>query len=247
MSRTRSLAGAFAVLFSVGCASTSTLKTPNRGTTQEGLASWYGAQFNGRPTASGEIYDMNRISAAHKQLPFGTVVEVKNKDNGRKLRVPINDRGPFVEGRIIDLSLGAARKLDMFGAGLAKVEIRVVRMAPETRELPISYPVRGGPPKTRRQAVRTAPKAKPAAAPKAKPAADRAERTGFTIQAGAFRKRGSATELARRLRSELGLDRVRVRQEGGWYRVQISRRRQKAADIVQRKLKEAGIPAIILR
>ena len=74
---------------------------------------------------------MNRISAAHKQLPFGTVVEVENRDNGRKLRLPINDRGPFIKGRIIDLSLGAARQLDMFGAGLARVRIRVVQMAPE--------------------------------------------------------------------------------------------------------------------
>lgn len=247
MKRTRPLAAALAVLFSVGCASTSALKTPNRGTTQKGLASWYGAKFNGRPTASGEIYDMNRISAAHKQLPFGTVVEVKNRDNGRKLRVPINDRGPFIRGRIIDLSVGAARELDMFGAGLARVEIRVVRTAPGTRKLPISYPARGGPTARQRQAARTSRNAKPEAAPKAKPAADRAGRTGFTIQAGAFRKRGSATELARRLRSELGLDKVRVRQDGGWYRVQISRRRQKAADIVRRKLKEAGIETLAVK
>lgn len=237
MSGTRSLTALLAVLFSVGCASTSALQTPRRGTTQEGLASWYGAQFHGRATASGEIYDMNRISAAHKQLPFGTVVEVENQDNGRKLRVPINDRGPFVKGRIIDLSLGAARELDLFGAGLARVRIRVVRMAPESRNLPISYPVKGGPPKRSRAK----------AAPRATSRTGRAERSSFTIQAGAFRKRSGAADLARRLRRDLRLDKVRIREEGGWYRVQIDRRRQKAADLVRQKLEKAGIAAIVLR
>ena len=241
MNRAQSLAALLAVLFSVGCASTSVLQTPRRGTTQEGLASWYGAQFHGRATASGEIYDMNRISAAHKQLPFGTVVEVENQDNGRKLRVPINDRGPFVKGRVIDLSLGAARKLDLFGAGLARVRIRVVQTAPESRKLPISYPSNGRPPKNSRA------KATRKAAPKAASPTDRVERSGFTIQAGAFRERSGAADLARRLRRDLGLDKVRIRQEGGWYRVQIDRRRQKAADLVRQKLEKAGIAAIVLR
>lgn len=225
MKRTRTLAGALAVLFSVGCASTSTLKTPNRGTTQKGLASWYGGQFNGRPTASGEIYDMNRISAAHKQLPFGTVVEVKNRDNGRKLRVPINDRGPFIKGRIIDLSVGAARQLEMFGQGLANVRIKVVRLAPKKRKLPISYPASGG------RATK----------------ANRDRPGGFTIQAGAFRERSSAVALARRLHQELRLDRVSVRKGGRLYRVQVKRRRQKEADIVRRKLQEAGIDAMVVQ
>ena len=241
MSRTQSLAALLAVLFSVGCVSTSALETPRRGTAQEGLASWYGAQFHGRATASGEIYDMNRISAAHKQLPFGTVVEVQNKDNGRKLRVPINDRGPFVKGRIIDLSLGAARELDLFGAGLARVRIRVVQTAPERRNLPISYSANGRPPKNSR-AKATGKTASKGASP-----TGRVERSGFTIQAGAFKERSGAAALARRLRRDLGLDKVRIREEGGWYRVQIDRRRQKAADLVRQKLEKAGIAAIVLR
>ena len=79
---------------------------------QEGIASWYGGKFHGRLTASGERYNMYGISAAHRTLPLGTVVRVTHIGNGRKLTLRINDRGPFVEGRIIDLSLGAARKLD---------------------------------------------------------------------------------------------------------------------------------------
>ena len=94
----------------------------------EGVASWYGEQFNGRPTASGEIFDMNGYSAAHRTLPLHTWVEVENLDNGRRIVVKVNDRGPFVDtsDRLIDVSLGAARRLDMVGAGLARVRIRAV-------------------------------------------------------------------------------------------------------------------------
>lgn len=94
----------------------------------EGVASWYGEAFNGRPTASGEIYDMNGYSAAHRTLPLHTWVEVTNLDNGRRVVVKVNDRGPFVDTdeRLIDVSLGAARRLEMLGPGLARVRIRAV-------------------------------------------------------------------------------------------------------------------------
>ncbi len=90
---------------------------------QRGTASWYGRKFHGRKTSNGEIYDMYGISAAHKTLPFGTVVRVTNLRNGRRLDVRINDRGPFAKGRIIDLSYGAAEKLGLVGPGTAPVEI----------------------------------------------------------------------------------------------------------------------------
>jgi rare lipoprotein A len=90
---------------------------------QVGIASWYGDEFHGRRTSNGEIYDMHAISAAHKTLPFNTVVSVHNLGNGRKLDVRINDRGPFVRGRIIDLSYAAAKHLGIVDAGTAKVEI----------------------------------------------------------------------------------------------------------------------------
>ena len=228
MYRPRPLPAALAAVLAAGllagCATTTRLESPNRGTTQKGLASWYGAKFHGRPTASGEIYDMNRISAAHKQLPLGTVVLVKNRDNGRKLRVPINDRGPFIEGRIIDLSVGAARRLEMFGQGLANVRIKVVRLPPKKRRLPISYPARGGR-ETR---------------------ADRNRGSGFTIQAGAFRERSSAVALARRLRRELDLDNVKITRGGGVHRVRIERKRRQAADDVLQRLKDAGIAAFLM-
>jgi rare lipoprotein A len=92
---------------------------------QTGLASYYGEKFRGRLTASGEIFDPDKMTAAHKTLAFGTVVRVTRVDNGRSVTVRVNDRGPFVEGRIIDLSEAAARKLDMIAAGVVKVRVEV--------------------------------------------------------------------------------------------------------------------------
>lgn len=111
----------------VGCASERYAR-PSQGTVQRGMASWYGADFHGKPTASGEIYDMYQLSAAHKELPLDTIIHVKNLDNGRSVELRVNDRGPFVRGRVLDLSYGAAKKLGMVEVGLARVEIRVVKV-----------------------------------------------------------------------------------------------------------------------
>lgn len=92
-----------------------------------GMASWYGGKFHGRRTANGEKYNMNGISAAHKTLPFGTVVRVTNLNNGRTIDVRINDRGPFIKGRIIDLSKGAAKKIDMINDGVIPVKLQVLK------------------------------------------------------------------------------------------------------------------------
>lgn len=100
------------------------------GHTQKGLASWYGPGFHGKQTASGERYDMHGLTAAHKTLPLGTIVDVTRLDNGRTVRVRINDRGPFVRGRIIDLSRGAAEAIDMVAEGVARVRIRVTGSGP---------------------------------------------------------------------------------------------------------------------
>lgn len=92
---------------------------------QVGLASWYGKKFHGRKTANGEIYNMHAMTAAHPTLPFGTWVLVKRKNTEKSVQVRINDRGPFVGGRILDLSYGAALKLDLIQLGGATVEIIV--------------------------------------------------------------------------------------------------------------------------
>lgn len=91
---------------------------------QAGMASWYGSKFHGRATASGERYNMNALTAAHKSLPFGTKVKVTNQKNGKSVVVIINDRGPFVKGRVIDLSKAAHDKIDCH---LCPVSINVVK------------------------------------------------------------------------------------------------------------------------
>ncbi len=98
-----------------------------QGYTEEGLASWYGPKFHGKRTASGEVYNMYAFTAAHKILPLGTHVLVTNLENGRQVVVRINDRGPFVPGRIIDLSYAAARALGMVEEGV--VPVRIVALA----------------------------------------------------------------------------------------------------------------------
>ncbi|QTA78653.1 Endolytic peptidoglycan transglycosylase [Desulfonema limicola] len=90
---------------------------------QQGIASWYGEDFHGKPTSSGEIYNMYGISAAHKILPLNTYVRVRNLQNGKTIDLRINDRGPFVSGRVIDLSYGAAQQLEIIGPGTAPVEV----------------------------------------------------------------------------------------------------------------------------
>jgi rare lipoprotein A len=101
----------------------------SKGYHERGTASWYGSKFHGRSTSSGEPYDMHLATAAHKSLPLPTYAEVTNLDNGRKVVVKINDRGPFKDDRLIDLSYGAALRLDMIGSGTARVEVRVIDVA----------------------------------------------------------------------------------------------------------------------
>jgi rare lipoprotein A len=96
------------------------------GHTETGLASWYGHPYHGRAAANGEIYDMEKMTAAHRTMPFDTWVRVTDLDNQKSVEVRIIDRGPFVEGRIIDLSHAAARDLEMIGPGVARVRIEVI-------------------------------------------------------------------------------------------------------------------------
>jgi rare lipoprotein A len=115
-----------AALLLSGCAHR--YQKPGTGWVETGTASWYGEDFHGKPTASGEPYDMYGISAAHKTIPLGCRVRVTNLANGSQVIAPINDRGPFVGDRIIDMSYGAARQLGMVDAGLARVRVEVLEM-----------------------------------------------------------------------------------------------------------------------
>ena len=127
-----------------GCSHRAVARTRRRrakiGATETGIASWYGDPYNGRRAASGEIYDMEQLTAAHRTLPFQTWVEVTDLDNGKRVNVRITDRGPFVDGRIIDLSLAAARKIEMVGPGIARVKLKVIP-PPQTRDRAASEPI----------------------------------------------------------------------------------------------------------
>ncbi|MES2910135.1 MAG: septal ring lytic transglycosylase RlpA family protein [Pseudomonadota bacterium] len=103
---------------------------------QRGHASWYGPGFNGRRTASGERYDMHALTAAHRTLPFGTLVRVRSLVNGREVDVRITDRGPYSRGRIIDVSRAAAEELGMLGLGFKQVVLLVPESTPDVEELP---------------------------------------------------------------------------------------------------------------
>jgi rare lipoprotein A len=111
----------------LSCAGAPRKIKPERGETQSGIASWYGPKYHGRTTASGEIYNMYDLTAAHQTLPFGCVVHVRNLENNKTVVVRINDRGPFIKNRIIDLSYGAAKALDIIHAGTAKVKITILK------------------------------------------------------------------------------------------------------------------------
>jgi len=120
------LAGALAALLTTsGC---SKKVQPPDAATQLGVASWYGHPFDGRLTANGEIYDMEKLTAAHRTFPFGTVVRIENLSNNKTVEVRINDRGPFVQGRIIDLSHAAAQDISM--QGIANVRLSVLSKPP---------------------------------------------------------------------------------------------------------------------
>ncbi len=193
------------------------LKTA-RGFRQRGIASWYGMKFHGHRTSSGEIYDMYAMTAAHKTLPLPTWVRVTNLANGRSVVVKVNDRGPFHEGRIIDLSYAAAAKLRMLGRGTAPVEI--VALAPDGRE---SAPA----------PHRPASPSRPSSAVKG----------GRYLQAGAFASLLNARSLQRRLQRRYPYP-VRIRQEGGLHKVVVGPLEAAAeVDTVSRTLREWGIAA----
>ncbi|MYC68455.1 MAG: septal ring lytic transglycosylase RlpA family protein [Acidobacteriia bacterium] len=168
---------------------------PRVGWTQVGVASWYGPPFHGRRASNGEIYDMNKLTAAHKRLPFDTWLRVKNLSNGKTTEVRITDRGPFVGKRIIDLSKAAAAEIGMLGSGVAKVRLTLIR-----------------PPKGSTRAGAAASNAKPAS---------RRQAGRFDIQIGFFEERENANALAAKARGRGHRTSVRRTVEGGSQRFQV--------------------------
>lgn len=200
-----------------------TLKSA-RGFREQGIASWYGSKFHGRRTSSGEPYDMYQMTAAHKQLPLPTYVEVRNLENGRTATLKVNDRGPFHDNRIIDLSYAAALKLGVAQKGTAFVEVRALNGRERSRAgaaAPVAAPVAVAPapvptppPAVSAPPVAAAPAALPAAAPAGT----------LYIQVGAFQDRTNAERLREQVAGAVP-DGVIIRefeaQGRVYYRVQI--------------------------
>ncbi len=187
-----------------------------QGFVEKGIASWYGKKFHGRKTSSCETYDMYAMTAAHKHLPLPTYVEVTNLDNGRKIVVRVNDRGPFHNNRVIDLSYTAADKLGMLSQGTALVEVRAID--------PNSYKKGGAP-------VYSGGKYGQSQA-------------GFYLQVGAFSNRQNAEQLKRRLNTLVPDIRISRAVVDGkqLYRVQIGPLLNvEAADGIVKSLADYGI------
>ncbi|MGZ5446067.1 MAG: septal ring lytic transglycosylase RlpA family protein [Thermoanaerobaculia bacterium] len=126
------------LLFAYGCRTT-TPPPPAQPAVLQGVASWYGEEFAGRTTANGEIFDPAQLTAAHRTLPFGTVLDVTNPKTQQTVRVRVNDRGPFIGGRIIDLSYAAAQRIGLIEPGIGEVAIALVRMGSGDREPPVPF------------------------------------------------------------------------------------------------------------
>lgn len=191
--------------------------TSSNGYRERGIASWYGHPFDGRPTSSGEMYDMNEMTAAHATLPLPTWVEVTNLRNGKRVVVKVNDRGPFVEKRLIDLSYRAATALDMVREGTTRVEVRALpgppakKAPPREEEPPLRNDRNRGSTQARAQGKAAAPPAPSAAAAKSRP--DSTPRPSERLsppldpnrlfaEAGRFTKREEAVRLVDTLKGE---------------------------------------------
>jgi rare lipoprotein A len=194
------------------------------GFTQTGKASWYGKKFHGRTTASGEIYNMYGKSAAHKTLPLGTYVKVINLSNQKMIIVRINDRGPFIKDRVIDLSYTAAREIDLIGAGVS--DVKVIALA---REVGKTTQGKG-----------------------AKPLVEITdfESGEFTIQVGAFQDKNNAEKIAERLRVIFNFVQVTIHLDDNrrtLHRVHASKSKTLAqAEKVEKRLEAMGFKAAFI-
>lgn len=204
----------------------------NRGFRQRGIASWYGEEFQGKKTSSGELYDMYTISAAHKTLPIPSYARVTRLDNGQSIVVKINDRGPFVGDRIIDLSYAAATKLGIVGGGTAAVEVAAV---PPYQDLARSEPAPEPEPAAPLWASRSAVPAR-AELPPVKLV------SAVYLQLGAFSNRASAEHLRQRLAQRLGYSVQIDSSSGALHKVRVGPLKNPAdAEQIELQLAHLGI------
>ncbi|MEP7352293.1 MAG: septal ring lytic transglycosylase RlpA family protein [Acidobacteriota bacterium] len=248
------------------------LKPARIGKTEKGLASWYGIPYHGRRAASGEVFDMEQLTAAHRTLPFQTWVMVTNLDNGKKVDVRITDRGPFVDNRVIDLSKAAAREIDMLGPGTARVKLKVikppknfaknievkvdpvqpVRVTPSV-DLPLIDPL-PAPPSSTEAVVQPPPSS---ATPSSSVPSRNSTQATYSVQAGAFSSQANAEALRDRIQKNLlNLDQdravVRVERRTGpsgaplWFVLVGDHLSREAANVLALSVKEISGDAVVV-
>lgn len=214
-----------------------------------GLASWYGDAFHAKATANGELFDMTTMTAAHKTLPLPSIVEVTHLGNGRRIRVRVNDRGPFVQGRIIDLSRAAASALGFAGQGLARVRVRYIGPAPLGS--PSEGLVIAAAPPPRRTEVQTKPASDPILA-NPSVAGPLNGSASFNVVVGAYSDPAAAQRVMDRVRGPfMGSGQVRLvpiaRAGGTLYRVVIAGLANEAQAItVSQNLSILGLPGAMV-
>jgi rare lipoprotein A len=207
-----------------------------------GVASWYGKRYHGQKTSSGEVYDMYAMSAAHTILPLPSYARVTNVATGKSIVVRVNDRGPFHEDRLIDLSYLAAQRLGLLGRGSGIVDVEAI--------IPGNEPPQAIPAAPQESAPATVVAAAPATTAAPTTAAVSAESGGIYIQLGAFSAPGNADAFLRKMRMDLGwlADSMNVARKGALYRVHAGpyASREEADRAAERVQKELGFKALVL-
>lgn len=193
------------------------------------IASYYAEDFHGKKTSNGEKFDMNSLTCAHKSLPFNTILKVTNLSNGKSINVRVNDRGPFVLTREIDLSKAAAIKLGMIASGTAKVRLEIVQEGPDTR---LSR-------QTAASAAKIMAKLEKAATPAKQTEPVLSEGTFWNVQVGAFANKDNARKRAQAL-SKAGLSQIVLQTSKGITRVVIKNVPANEVPSVKKKLEKGG-------
>lgn len=198
---------------------------------QVGIASWYGREFQGRLTASGEPFDMNKYTAAHRTLPFGSVILVTNLENGKKVKCTVNDRGPFKKNRVLDVSYKAAKDLDMLTTGEAKVGITVLSYGNNTQPGTKSHDVGvfGQPVDNDNDSSNNTDM-------------ESKQYTGLALQTGAFYSKANALRLKEKIEGLIDKP-VTVVQEGYYYKVRITNINENEVSRYIKVLKKNDIPS----